>query len=89
MNNEEEYERFDAEDEEYETYEEVPTEEDYYEDEDITGGDIACIVGIGICVCIFLAFVFGLIKKTFKNVHLKVGNKFEIGVETKEDNKNK
>jgi hypothetical protein len=26
-----------------------------------------------------------VVKRTFKNVHLKIGNKIELGVETKDD----
>ena len=64
-------------DEEY--YEEVP--EEY---EDITGGDIALIAGGVVLVCIVLALVMTLIRKTFRNFHIKIGNKVEIGVETKD-----
>ena len=67
---------------EEEYYEEVPTDE--YE-EDITGGDIMLVVGFVVLACLVFALVMGIIKKTFKNVHLKVGNKFELGVETKDD----
>ena len=67
---------------EEEYYEEVPTDE--YE-EDITIGDITLIVGVVLLGCLVLAFVFALIKHTFKNVHLKIGNKIELGVETKDD----
>lgn len=62
-------------------YEEVETEYN----EEITSGDIAFILGGVLCGCIVIAFLMHLIKKTFKNVHLKIGNKIEIGVETKED----
>ena len=68
---------------EEEYYEEVPTEE--YEDEDITGSDMAFILGGVILACLVFTLVMVMIKKTFKNVHLKVGNKFELGVETKND----
>lgn len=67
---------------EEEYYEEVPTDE--YE-EDITSGDIMLVVGFVVLACLVFALVMGIIKKTFKNVHLKVGNKFELGVETKDD----
>ena len=65
-----------------EEYEEVSTE---YYDDDITIGDIALMVGIVLLVCLVIAFVFTLIKRTFKNVHLKIGNKIELGVETKDE----
>lgn len=67
---------------EEEYYEEVPNEE-YYE-EDITAGDVALIVGIVLAGCLTIALIFTLIRRTFKNVHLKIGDKIEIGVETKE-----
>lgn len=69
---------------EEEYYEEVPTEYDYEEGE-ITACDITLIVGGVVLACLVFALVMGIIKKTFKNVHLKVGNKFELGVETKDD----
>ncbi len=69
---------------EEEYYEEVPTEYDY-EEEEITVGDITLIVGGVVLICLVFALVMGIIKKTFKNVHLKIGNKIELGVETKDD----
>ena len=61
-----------------EEYEEIETEE-------LTCGDYV-FIGVGaIGICLILAFVFKQIKKTFKNVHLKIGDKIEVGVETKED----
>ena len=65
---------------EEEYYEEVETE-----DEDITFGDIALIGGLAISGCLIVAFICFIIRKTFKNVHLKIGNKIEVGMETKED----
>ena len=62
-------------------YEEIDTE---YEEE-VTGGDIAFILGGVLCGCIVIAFIMHLIKKTFKNVHLKIGNKIELGLETKDE----
>ena len=62
-------------------YEEIDTE---YEEE-VTGGDIAFILGGVLCGCIVIAFIIHLIKKTFKNVHLKIGNKIELGLETKDE----
>lgn len=69
---------------EEEYYEEVPTEYDYEEGE-ITSGDIALIVGGVVLICLVFALVMTVIKRTFKNVHLKIGNKIELGVETKDD----
>ena len=65
-----------------EEYEEVSTE---YYDDDITAGDIVLMVGIVLLACLVIAFIFTLIRKTFKNVHLKIGNKIELGVETKDE----
>lgn len=71
--------------EEIETYAETKTTEDYYNEEDFTFGDIVFITTTLFVVCFIVGFIFRQIKSTFKNVHLKVGNKFEVGVETKED----
>lgn len=61
-----------------EEYEEVETE-------DFTPGDYV-FIGSGIIVgCLIIAFIFKQIRKTFKNVHLKIGDKIEVGVETKEN----
>lgn len=68
---------------EEEYYEEVPTDE--YEEEEITVGDITLIVGGVLLICLVFVLVMTVIKRTFKNVHLKLGNKIELGVETKDD----
>ena len=67
---------------EEEYYEEVPTE---YEEGEITAGDIALVIGLAVIVCLMFVLVMTVIKRTFKNVHLKIGNKIELGVETKDD----
>lgn len=67
-----------------EEYYEVPTEYDY-EEEEITAGDITLIIGLVVLACLVFALVMTIIKRTFKNVHLKIGNKIELGVETKDD----
>ena len=69
---------------EEEYYEEIPTEYDY-EEEEITVGDITLIVGGVLLICLVFVLVMTVIKRTFKNVHLKIGNKIELGVETKDD----
>lgn len=62
-----------------EEYEEVETEY-----EDFTAGDYV-FIGVGIlAVCVVVAFILKQIKKTFKNVHLKIGDKIEVGVEAKD-----
>lgn len=69
-----------------ETYIEVPTEDDYDDYEEEVGfGDIALITFIAILGCAVFAFVVKTISKHLKNVNLKIGNKIEIGVETKEN----
>ena len=61
-----------------EQYEEVETE-------DLTFGDIA-FIGCGVIgICLVFAFIMRVIRKNVKNMHLKIGNKIEVGVETKED----
>ena len=67
-----------------EEYYEVPTEYDY-EEEEITAGDITLILGGIVLICLIFVLVMTVIKRTFKNVHLKIGNKIELGVETKDD----
>lgn len=73
------------EDEEFETYIEVPTEDDYedYEDESILG-DVALITFLAILGCAVFAFIVKTVSKHLKNVNLKVGNKIEIGIESRE-----
>lgn len=65
---------------EEEYYEEVPAEYD----EEITGGDIMFIVGAVLLICIVLAVVMTFIRKTFRNFHVKIGDKIDIAAETKE-----
>lgn len=64
-----------------EEYEEVETEYD----EDLTAGDVFFMGSLVIGGCAVIAFIAFIIRKTFKNVHLKIGNKIEIGMETKEN----
>jgi hypothetical protein len=74
------------EDEELEeTYEVVSTEDDYedYED-DISFGDVAFITFLVILGCAVFAFVIRTISKHLKHINLKIGNKIEIGVESKD-----
>lgn len=78
MNDEEEY------------VEEVPTGEDYYEDEDdFTLGDAAFLGFFAIIVCAVFAFVVKTITKHIKNVNLKVGDKIQVGIESKDNEKKK
>lgn len=69
-----------------ETFVEVPTEQDNYED-DLTFGDYGFIIFIVVLFCAVFAFVTRTISKHIKNVNLKVGNKIEIGIESKDTNK--
>lgn len=71
------------EDEELETYAEVPTEEDYDDYEDsILDSDFVYYGFFAILGCVVFAFVVRTISKHLKNMHLKVGSKIEIGVES-------
>ena len=56
---------------EEEYHEEVETETD----EDLTAGDVFLGVGIVLAGCLVAALIFTLIRRTFKNVHLKIGDK--------------
>ncbi len=67
--------------EEYENYEEVETEMD----SEFTSGDVIFCIGFLIAVCGAFAFVMRHLKKSIKNMHLKIGNKIEIGLETKDE----
>ena len=72
-----------TEDEEY--YVEVPTEEnDYEEYDEVSFEDIALITFLVILGCSVFAFVIKTISKHLKNVNLKIGDKIQIGVETKD-----
>ena len=67
--------------EEYETYEEVENEEDF----DFSFEDgFLCLGGL-VLLCVLFSFIMKQIRKSIKNMHLKIGNKIEIGLETKED----
>ena len=70
--------------EELETYVEIPDSYEDYEEDEIVVGDIALLSFVAILGCAIFAFVVKVISKHLKNVHLKVGNKIEIGVESKE-----
>ena len=54
-------------------------------EDELSVSDYVFIGVIIIAACAIIAFVLKQIRKTFKNVHLKIGNKVEIGVETKEE----
>ena len=71
------------EDEEIETYIEDSQEEDY-DDSDFSLNDAAFVGFTAIIVCAIFAFVIKTISKHLKNVNLKVGNKLEIGIESKD-----
>lgn len=73
MNETEEYE-----DEEVETVEEVGSADDW------TTVDTILVAGCGISLILVIFTFFYCIKKTFKNMHVKIGNKIDIGIETKE-----
>lgn len=63
-------------------YEEIETED--YGDDDFTVSDGLFFGSVLIGGCVIIAFLSAVIKRTFSNIHLKLGDKVEIGVETKE-----
>ena len=73
---------------ETDTFAEVPTEDDYddYEDGSVVG-DVVFITFLALLGCAVFAFVIKTISKHLKNVNLKIGNKIEIGVESKDTEK--
>ncbi len=68
------------ENEEVSTYEEVDTE-------GFGIGDYVFFGSAGLAFCLIVGFVFKQIRRTFKNFHLKVGDKIELGIETQEESK--
>ena len=56
-------------------------------EEGLTFDDYFFIITMGLMAFCIIGFVFSMIKHTFKNLHLKLGDKIEIGVETKEEKK--
>ena len=77
------------EEEELETYVEVPTEDDYEEYEDDAFGDMIYISFIALLLCAVFAFGVKTVSKHLKNVKFKVGDKIEIGIESKEKEEKK
>ena len=71
------------ENEELETYQEIPTEYDY--EDDFAAGDYFFVGFFAILICAVFAFVVKTVSKHLKNVNLKIGNKIEIGVESKDN----
>ena len=69
-----------------EAYVEVPTEEEYYEDDDFYLEDYGFVLFFVVLFCAAFAFVVKIISKHLSNVKLKVGA-VEVGVETKTDKK--
>ena len=66
-----------------EEYIEVPTEDDYYEDDEITFGDISLILFLAILGCGTFAFVARTVNKHLSKMNIEVG-KFKLNVESKE-----
>lgn len=64
-----------------EIYEEI-SDSDYDKDSEFTSGDILFIATTVVAGLIIIAIVFRIIRKTFKKIHLKIGNKIELGIET-------
>lgn len=67
------------------------TEEEYTaeqtDDESFNSNDAMVIGGVVIAGLVIIAFVFKQIRKTFKKVHFKLGDKIGLEMETKEDKK--
>ena len=78
----------DEEYEDYETYVEVETEDDYEDYEsDFSLNDAVFIGFLAIIGCAIFAFIIRTISKHLKNVNLKVGDKIQIGIESKDKEK--
>lgn len=67
------------------TGEEYTTEQT--DDESFNSSDAMVIGGVVIAGLVIIAFVFKQIRKTFKKVHFKLGDKIGLEMETKEDKK--
>lgn len=67
------------------------TEEEYTteqtDDDSFNSSDVMVIGGVVIAGLVIIAFVFKQIRKTFKKVHFKLGDKIGLEMETKEDKK--
>lgn len=82
MEDEFEYADYDeTENEDYDTYEEVS------DDDPFNSSDAMVIGGVVIAGLVIIAFVFRQIRKTFRKVHFKLGDKIGLEMETKEDKK--
>ena len=66
-----------------EEYIEVPTEEDIYEDDEVTFGDISLILFLAFLGCGVFAFVARTVNKHLSKMNIEVG-KFKLNVESKE-----
>jgi len=72
------------ENEELETFVEVETGSESYDDY-ITFGDIALITFLAILGCAVFAFIMKIIRKNIKNAKIKLGDKIEVSVESKDN----
>lgn len=69
-----------------EEYEEVSTDDyDYEYADNTTIQDIGVITFLVTLGLVAIVVISNQLKKVFKNFHVKVGNKIEIGAETKEN----
>ena len=68
-----------------EEYIEIPTEieDEYYENDEVTFGDISLIIFLTILGCGIFAFVTRTINKHLSKMNIEVG-KFKLNVESKE-----
>lgn len=73
----------DIDENEYYTVDNTEYDPDY--DASANIGDYMFIIALVLCACILFAFVMKHFKKTFKNINLKVGDKIQLGIETKDD----
>lgn len=79
MEDEFEYADYDDTEEEYTT--------EQADDDSFNSSDAMVIGGVVIAGLVIIAFVFKQIRKTFKKVHFKLGDKIGLEMETKEDKK--
>lgn len=65
-----------------ETYE-VQADEEYYDDSDPTLADYGAILFLAVLGCAVIAFILHHFRKTFGKLNVKVGEKINVGVETR------
>lgn len=73
----------DIDESEYYTVDNVEYDPDY--DASAGVGEYMFIIALILVACVVFAFVLKHFRKTFKNINLKVGDKIQLGIETKDD----